>query len=59
MKEPITYECRQCGNRFVVSETGEGRLSPLYCCGEAAKKSAKKITAAQRTRKTKKPSRRA
>ena len=29
----ITYECEQCGSEIVVTSTGEGRLSPIYCCG--------------------------
>ncbi|MEW6053760.1 MAG: hypothetical protein AB1552_08230 [Nitrospirota bacterium] len=29
----ITYECEHCGNEVVVTSTGEGVLSPIYCCG--------------------------
>jgi hypothetical protein len=44
----ITYECDLCGSEIVVTATGEGHLSPIYCCGievaevsSVAKKSAK------------------
>jgi Desulfoferrodoxin, N-terminal domain len=29
----VTYECEQCGSEIVVTSTGEGELSPIYCCG--------------------------
>jgi hypothetical protein len=29
----ITYECEQCGSEIIVTSTGEGELSPIYCCG--------------------------
>jgi len=32
-KRTITYECEQCGSEIVVTSTGEGELSPVYCCG--------------------------
>jgi hypothetical protein len=56
----ITYECEQCGSEIVVTSTGEGRLSPMYCCGlevnevsSAQKKAAKpaKKTAQKGTKK--------
>lgn len=31
--QSITYECEQCGSEIVVTSTGEGELSPIYCCG--------------------------
>jgi len=42
MKDSITFECRKCGKKFVVSEKGEKRLAPLYCCGAAPVKIRKK-----------------
>ncbi len=44
MKETTTYECRKCGNRFVVSGKGKEKLVPLYCCGEDITKKKKKVT---------------
>jgi len=32
-KRTVTYECEQCGSEIVVTSTGEGELSPVYCCG--------------------------
>jgi hypothetical protein len=32
-QKPVTYECEQCGSEIVVTSTGEGELSPIYCCG--------------------------
>lgn len=32
-KRTVTYECQQCGSEIVVTSTGEGELSPVYCCG--------------------------
>ena len=32
-KRTVTYECEQCGSEIVVTSTGEGELSPIYCCG--------------------------
>ena len=32
-KRAVTYECEQCGSEIVVTSTGEGELSPVYCCG--------------------------
>jgi hypothetical protein len=32
-KRIVTYECEQCGSGIVVTSTGEGELSPVYCCG--------------------------
>jgi hypothetical protein len=29
----ITYECEKCGSEIVVTSTGEGEISPIYCCG--------------------------
>lgn len=29
----VTYECEKCGSEIVVTSTGEGELSPIYCCG--------------------------
>ncbi|MEW6109772.1 MAG: hypothetical protein AB1632_11495 [Nitrospirota bacterium] len=43
MREQTTYECRRCGNTFVVSEAGKRHLSPLYCCGEEVKKRKKSV----------------
>jgi len=34
----VTYECEQCGSEIVVTSTGEGELSPIYCCGIEATK---------------------
>lgn len=34
----ITYECEQCGSEVVVTSTGEGQMSPIYCCGIEVKK---------------------
>jgi hypothetical protein len=42
MEDSITFECRKCGKRFVVSGKGEKHLAPLYCCGAEAVKSTKK-----------------
>ncbi len=28
-----TYECRKCGTKVVVTETGGTNLQPIYCCG--------------------------
>lgn len=59
----ITYECEQCGSEIVVKSTGEGQLSPIYCCGievaqvsSAGKKSVKpkKKTAKKVTKKVSK-----
>lgn len=54
----ITYECEQCGSDIVVTSTGEGQLSPIYCCGiqvtEIAKK--RKSTARQKKQAVKKAS---
>jgi len=34
----VTYTCRQCGAKIVVTETLDTQLSPIYCCGvEVAK----------------------
>lgn len=32
-RKTVTYECEQCGSEIVVTSTGEGELSPIYCCG--------------------------
>jgi predicted RNA-binding Zn-ribbon protein involved in translation (DUF1610 family) len=32
-RRTVTYECEQCGSEIVVTSTGEGELSPIYCCG--------------------------
>ena len=32
-KRTVTYECEQCGSEIVVTSTGEGELSPIFCCG--------------------------
>ena len=29
----VTYECELCGSEVIVTNTGESRLSPIYCCG--------------------------
>jgi hypothetical protein len=29
----VTYECEKCGSEIVVTSTGDGELSPIYCCG--------------------------
>ena len=29
----VTYECELCGSEVIVTDTGESRLSPIYCCG--------------------------
>jgi len=42
MENNITYECRKCGKRFVVSVTGKKLSAPLYCCGAEVAKSVKK-----------------
>jgi hypothetical protein len=60
----ITYECEQCGSEIVVTSTGEGQLSPIYCCGlevnevsSAQKKATKpaKKTVKKKVTATKKP----
>lgn len=33
----VTYECETCGTELVVKESGEGYLSPIYCCGTEIK----------------------
>jgi hypothetical protein len=33
MARIVTYECEQCGSEIIVTEAGETRLSPIYCCG--------------------------
>jgi hypothetical protein len=55
VEEPITYECRKCGNRFVVSNAGERRLVPRFCCGEEVKRIKKKKPLLKKTLKKKKP----
>jgi hypothetical protein len=45
----VTYECELCGSEVIVTNTGESRLSPIYCCGmevtqiSSAKKKPKKV----------------
>jgi hypothetical protein len=62
----ITYECELCGSEVIVTNTGESRLSPIYCCGmevtqissvkkkpqKAQKKTAKKGTKKVSKKKT-------
>ncbi len=62
----VTYECEICDSEIVVTSTGEGRLSPIYCCGmevtqissvkkkprKASKKAAKKGTKKVSKKKT-------
>jgi hypothetical protein len=64
----VTYECELCGSEVIVTNTGESRLSPIYCCGmevtqissvkkkplKAAKKGTKKVSK-KKTVKKKKP----
>ena len=57
-----TYECEQCGSEIVVTSSGEGRLSPIYCCGlevteitAAGKKPAAKKKPAKKVSKKKVP----
>lgn len=45
----MTYECKKCGNRFVVSGKGKEKLVPLYCCGEDITKTKKKKVTVKRT----------
>jgi len=55
----ISYECEQCGSEIIVTSTGEGQLSPIYCCGfevievssVAKKAAAKKKTAKKAVKK--------
>jgi len=43
-KTIVTYGCEQCGSKIVVTSTGEGELSPIYCCGiEVAEIPSKKV----------------
>lgn len=65
----VTYECEQCGSEIVVTSTGEGELSPIYCCGievvqvssrpkkapRSKKSVAKKVSSTRSTSKKGKP----
>ncbi len=42
----ITYECEQCGTDIIVTSTGEGQLSPIYCCGVRVTETTTKKSAA-------------
>lgn len=33
----VTYDCDTCGTELVVTKSGEGYLSPIYCCGAEMK----------------------
>ena len=55
MARIVTFECEQCGSEIIVTETGETRLSPIYCCNvevtelsAVAKKQAKPAKAAKK-----------
>lgn len=53
----ITYECEQCGSDIVVTSTGEGQLSPIFCCGmQVTEIATARKSAARKKRKTKKAS---
>jgi len=54
----ITYECEQCGSDIIVTSTGEGQLSPIYCCGVQVTEitTATKSSTRQKKQKAKKAS---
>ncbi len=33
MARMVTYECRQCGTKVIVTKTHETSLQPIFCCG--------------------------
>ncbi len=33
MARMVTYECKRCGTKVVVTEKGGSGLQPIYCCG--------------------------
>lgn len=50
----FTYECEACGTRLVVTESGKGYLSPIYCCGGAVKEVAMHVKSTVPRKKVKK-----
>lgn len=53
MAKEIIYECRKCGKRVMVSNTGERHMSPVYCCGEELKTKIKGQSATKKTKTNK------
>ncbi len=49
----ITYECEQCGSDIIVTSTGEGQLSPIYCCGVQVTEITTAATSSARQKKQK------
>jgi hypothetical protein len=33
MTRMVTYECRKCGTKVIVTEAHATNLQPIYCCG--------------------------
>jgi hypothetical protein len=52
----VTYECETCGTELVVTESGGGYLSPIYCCGAEVKEVAIPAKKAAPRKKAKKKS---
>jgi len=70
MARTVTYECKQCGTKVVVTQGLDASLSPIYCCGvevseaspvkkrppaKKAVKNVKKVTKKETAAKKKKP----